>query len=219
VSYRSSGAFESSEFSRAAWLRWGETVALDIVLQPFDAEGLRDAADELRETTRVAPLQSAIEDAQEILADAGVALVVLPEFECTRLSGAARWLRPDAALVQLSARYKTDDQFWFSLFHEVGHLLDRPQHDFVDDFDPGGLIPDDLVDGAEERADRYARDALIPPAAFAEFIDAGRFDAENVRSFASAAGVSPGIVVGRLQRTKTISYRHLNHLKRTVDFG
>ena len=58
----------------------------------------------------------------DLLAGAGVALVLTPEFKDTHLSGAARWIGPDKALIQLSLRFKTDDHFWFSLFHEGRQL-------------------------------------------------------------------------------------------------
>ncbi|MBL8419274.1 MAG: hypothetical protein JNK92_01440, partial [Dechloromonas sp.] len=47
----------------------------------------------------------------------------MAELPKTEVSGATRWLSPDKALIQLSLRYKSDDQLWFSFFHEVGHLL------------------------------------------------------------------------------------------------
>ena len=66
---------------------------------------------------------------------AGVALVIIDTFQGARAHGATRWLSPQKALIQLSLRYHWEDVFWFSFFHEVGHLdlplLCRP-YDSID---------------------------------------------------------------------------------------
>jgi hypothetical protein len=59
------------------------------------------------------------------------------EFKGTHLSGAARWVAPHKAVIQLSLRYKSNDHFWFSLFHEAGRLLERKRRDHID-VDIGG---------------------------------------------------------------------------------
>jgi addiction module HigA family antidote len=212
VSFRGSPAFESSPPAVAAWLRWGELLASRVETQPFDSQKLRAALIEIRTLTRQADFMKVLERAQDLLASAGVVVVLTPEFSGTRLSGAARWLSPDRALIQLSARHKTNDHFWFSFFHEAGHLLSRKRGDSVD-------LADE-IDGTksegEGEADRFARDALIPPDAFAEFTAAGVFSAQNVRDFAQRQGIAPGIVVGRLQREDKLDKSNLNDMKKAV---
>lgn len=65
----------------------------------------------------------------------GVALAVVPNIGKTRASGATRWVggRP---IVQLSGRFKTDDQTWFALGHDsgtLGYFIRSGQETFVDD--------------------------------------------------------------------------------------
>ena len=212
ASFRKSPAFASSPYAAAAWLRWGETIAAQIETQPFDADRLRSALQEIRGLTR-GDFALARTRVQAALAAAGVALVLTPEFKGTSLSGAARWLSPDKAVIQLSLRHKTDDQLWFSLFHEAHHLLGRKRDDFVD-----GAEPDDGGQ-AEQNADRFARDTLITPAAYAAFVAAGSFTSEAVRAFAKEQGIAPGIVVGRLQRDDKLPPSHLHDLKRPIKLG
>ena len=109
-----------------------------------------------------------------ICSQAGVALVLVPELPGTRISGCARWLSDKHAMVGLTIRYKTDDQLWFTFFHEVAHiLLHRERQSFVVD-NAADDMGDDVVDPDmakyEEEADRFAADTLIPPAALAEFL-------------------------------------------------
>lgn len=212
VSLRASPAFTSSPHAVAAWLRWGEIMAADIQTASFDAKRLREVLPEIRGLTRREPFTQIITRVQELCATAGVALVLTPELGETRLSGAARWLSPDKAIIQLSLRHKSDDHFWFSFFHEVRHLLGRKREDFVDAAD----TDDGPANKAEQEADRFARDCLIPPGDYADFVAAGVFTSEAVRDFAKEQGIAPGIVVGRLQREKLLDPSHLNDLKKPI---
>jgi len=93
----------------------------------------------------------------------------------------------------LTLRYKTDDQIWFTFFHELGHiLLHSRQHAFVLDNDENNL-GDDLIDPQmrkyEEEANRFSSDTLIPPHSFDVFVKRGVFTNESIQDFAEAVGV------------------------------
>lgn len=212
ASYRASPAFSSSPHAVAAWLRWGEILAESRDVEPFDARRLREVLHEVRALTRREPFMQTIERVRELCASAGVVLLLTPEFSGTRLSGAARWLSRDKAIIQLSLRHKSNDHFWFSFFHEAGHLLGRKRDDFVDAAD----LPADTSDEAEQYADRVARDILMPPKAYAAFVASGTFTPDAVRDFAKRQNIAPGIVVGRLQREGRLDRSHLNDLKKPV---
>jgi HTH-type transcriptional regulator/antitoxin HigA len=96
---------------------------------------------------------------------------------------------------------------WFSFFHEAGHvLLHRKKQVFVDE--DGGDKSE-----VEDEANRFARDLLLPPAAFTQFTRAGDFSLAAVKRFASEIGVAPGIVVGRMQHDKLLPYSAHHELK------
>lgn len=213
ASFRRSPTFISSPESTAAWLRWGEIEADRKETLPFDMAKLRAALREIRRVTREINFGRAVSRARELLAEAGVALVLTPEFKGSRVSGAAYWLSPDKAVIQLSMRYRSSDQFWFSLFHEAGHLLERTRGQYVD-AEVGGQVSDP----AERQADQFARDSLIAPDVYSTFVRAGMFTEESVAEFARRQGIAPGIVVGRLQREDLLPASHLNHMKKSIQW-
>jgi HTH-type transcriptional regulator / antitoxin HigA len=215
ASYRASPAFVASPEAVAAWLRWGEIEADKIVCQPFATRRFQQALRDIRQLTN-RPISIVIERVRAMCAAAGVAVVLTPEFEGTHLSGAARWSSPTKALIQLSIRHKTDDHFWFSFFHEAGHLLATgKRRDFVD-----GVTEDDQESRDDElAADQFARDFLIPPKSYSSFVKEGSFDAPAIRIFAEKIGIAPGIVVGRLQRDRLINPSQLNGLKRSIQWA
>lgn len=212
AAYRRSPAFEASPFASAAWLRWGEIIAAGLETEPFDPDRFRAVLGEIREMTR-RDFSITRPRVEELCASAGVALVITPEFARTHISGAARWLTSDKAIIQLSLRHKTDDQFWFSFFHESRHILDQKKADHLDS-DPSGV--DRSGDENETEADRFARDTLIPPESYACFVDAGDFSEEAIRAFAKEQNIAAGIVVGRLQRDQHLDRSHFRSLKKPI---
>jgi HTH-type transcriptional regulator / antitoxin HigA len=127
--------------------------------------------------------------------------------------GAARWLAPDKALIQLSLYYKGEDQLWFSFFHEAGHILLHGRRDVFVDVKGG---PEDQQ---EAEANEFAASTLIDEAAYRAFVNAGDFSAAAVRLFAKDIGIVPGIVVGRLQHDEYLHYSQLTNLKRRFDWA
>lgn len=210
ASYRRSKAFEASPHAVAAWLRWGEIKANTIAAPTFDEESFRRVLGQIPTLTRVDPIGQVVEQVRTMCQAAGVVVLVTPEFEGCRVSGAARWI-DGKPVIQLSGRHKSDDHFWFTFFHEARHLLQPSgRRGFVDDFGADDTREEDPL---ELDADRFARDSLIPPLAYDEFVDIGSFDADSIRDFANREGVAAGIVVGRLQHDCKIGRAYLNHLK------
>jgi addiction module HigA family antidote len=211
ASFRASPAFTSSPEAVASWLRWGEILAADVECAPFDGQRLRDVVDDIRALTRHADFMQTIAEIQGLLASAGVVLLLTPEFTGTHLSGVARWITSDRAVVQLSMRHKSNDHFWFSLFHELGHLILHKRADFLDAIGEAGS-----ANQREHEADGFARDCLVGPAAYSAFVADGIFSESSVREFAKRERIAPGILIGRLQRDGHVADSQLNYLKRPI---
>ena len=63
----------------------------------------------------------------------GVVLAILPQLTKFPVCRMARWLSPSKPLISLTLRYKTNDHFWFSFFHEAAHILFHSKKEvFVD---------------------------------------------------------------------------------------
>lgn len=145
-------------------------------------------------------------------AQAGVIVVLTPELSGTHLNGAARWVG-SKALIQLSFRHKSDDQFWFTFYHEAGHILSgRRRRDFIDSAD----TDDAKINSDEETANEFARNVLLPPNDYGRFVAAGDFGRAAVRAFAESQSVAPGIVAGRLERDNHVGPAQLRSLKKPL---
>jgi Zn-dependent peptidase ImmA (M78 family) len=188
-----------------AWLRKGELDARGIVCRPFQKDKFRAALEEIRELT-LRPIAEAIPETVRLCAESGVAVVFVPELPKTRTWGATRWLSAEKALIQLSARGKTDDQLWFTFFHEAGHILLHPKKDIF-------IELDNTEDSREDEANRFAADLLIPPNTWMLLRQMKLRRTTEIQLFAQKYKVAPGILVGRMQRENLIPWAHLNGLK------
>lgn len=221
AAFRRSKKFSIEEGATAAWLRIGEIKAREVECESYNASLFKRNLAEIRRLT-ASPVDVFENQIVELCAEAGVALVFVPEIQGTRANGATRWLSRDKALMQLSLRYKREDVFWFSLFHEAGHILLHGKRNlFVetkrgDTEDTGeGLFADDQV--AEGEADAFARDFLIPPERNDELRNLRYLD--EVRNFAHKLGIAPAIVVGRLQHEGILDWSVGNKLIRRFEFA
>ena len=206
VAFRASAKFAKEVGAVAAWLRQGEREAERITCKAFDKSAFRQVLGEARQLTNEGDPNEFIPRLVKACAGAGAAVVLVPAPKGSPVSGATRWLSAEKALLMLSLRHKSNDHFWFSFFHEAGHLLLHGKKLlFVD--------VDDRIDGADEdEADAFAGNWLISPA------DSARLEilpktTGGVQAFAKRIGVAPGIVVGRMQKDGLLPWTHLNGLK------
>jgi len=212
VAFRKSAAFQADAGALMAWLRQGELEAGKIHCAPYDASKFAQTLEAIRHLTTELP-EVFQPELSRLCADCGVVVVFIPELPKTRVSGATRWLRPEKALIQLSLRYKTDDHLWPSFFHEAGHIL---KHGKKEIFIEGAAL--DMNDAKEAEADKFAAEFLIPRKAYVAFSQQRPFSKEAIRQFAVQHGISPGIVVGRLQHDGHLPMSHCNDLKKRYSF-
>lgn len=210
VQFRGAKAQKNKPGHIAAWLRMGEAQASHLDCEPFVAEEFRHALLTVR-NLMIARASVWRKEVPAACSAAGVAVVLTKEIPGAGVSGATHWLRKDKALIQLSLKYKTEDQFWFTFFHEAGHIL---LHSKKQLFIERGVRTDT---GEERDANTFSQDFLIPRKT-AHRLPHLKSKAQ-IREFASSIGVPPGVIVGRLQRDKFLPYSHCNDLKAKFEWG
>ena len=196
-----------------AWLRIGEIQAQLREVSAFDAAALERALPAMRALT-LADAATIGRELTRLCSQVGVVLVFVPALQGTHVSGVARWLH-GKPLVQLSLLGKWNDTFWFSFFHEIGHILKHPARRavFLDDASSGtqATTPEEL------EADRFAAEVLMP-AAMTQALEELPLTKKDIEAFAAQAQLHPGIVVGHLQHDRRLPWAHpLTHLKARYD--
>ena len=123
VKFRTSKAFNPQAGSVATWIKQGETEANFEQSDIWNKNGLINAIPELRELTREPDPTVFLPKLRRICLSVGVAVIVAPTPAGCQASGATKFLSSDQALLMLSFRFLSDDHFWFTFFHEIGHLV------------------------------------------------------------------------------------------------
>jgi addiction module HigA family antidote len=207
IDFRRSRSLKSNPYAIAAWLRKGEVEARSIKCANFDPRIFKNALSHIRRLTTQIP-EVFYSQLIQLCAESGIALVFVPELPGTRTSGATRWLNNTKALIQLSLRYGSDDHLWFTFFHEAGHILLHSKK--------ATFLECDVMEcnDLEQKADRFAADVLIPTSKFRDFLNSWNHSKNSVINFASEIGISPGIVIGRLQHDGYLPYSRFNDLKK-----
>ena len=132
---------------------------------------------------------------KEAFRKAGVVFVILPNLSGSRINGATKKVGNNIMLMVNDRRLHADT-FWFTLFHEIGHIMNGDY----------GISFESESGEREEIANKYAEDKLIPYEQYERFLEDNIFDIQAIRAFAKEINRDPGIVLGRLLNDGKVSY-------------
>lgn len=206
--FRRSLAFTQHDGATSMWLREGELDANLRQTAPWSRSELQNRLQNIRALSKISKPTRFMPPLVKQLAECGVALVVVRAPQGCRASGASRMIANDKAMILMSFRHRADDHFWFTLFHEIGHLLLHEASSFVDSEE---MVDDDPC---EKEANDFAATMIVPENREAE-LESLRPDENAIRRFAVSLGVSPGLILGQLQHRGIVPHGVLHKLRRT----
>lgn len=212
VNFRATASLDEEKrlINAQAWLQTAINFSKDIPTSKFDANKLQQALPEIRKMTLQTP-DVFLPRLREIFAECGVAFVLLPHLKNSGINGAVKWSNSDHVLLALNDRRCYADTFWFSLFHEIRHVLQQKMRTvFISsDLEQMNQVNSEL----EADADKFAQDYLIPPDKYERFNPNFYTSDREIVAFAGQIGVHPGVVAGRLQHDKIIAQNRCSKLK------
>ncbi len=204
--FRKSQVHQTALGGMAAWLRVGEIEMRKLSVKQFDKEIFKQSLTEIRKLVRPHPDDFAAK-LQELCFEVGVVVVYTMSIPNAPISGAARWLSGNP-LIQLTDRYKSNDHFWFTFFHEAGHIILHGKKDvFLDEFDP--YTADKKK---EDEANEFANRWLLPEDCLNDLPET-TITEKDIRLLARKYDTHAAIVLGRLQRLEIVPYSFGNNLK------
>ena len=210
VSYRNTRKFTTKSIVNSnIMLELASKKARDTTTIKLNRRKLERRLPALRKLTRQDP-EIFPQRLYDILLDCGVVLVGLPALPNANLNGATKKFSNGSALLLLTDRNKASDIFWFSLFREIGHIL---ENDFSSD---EGNSESYLR--SEEQADRFAKDFLIRPQDYQAFVEKGNFDKIDILRFSEEIDIHPSVVLGRLQNEGILGFDRFRELKENYYF-
>jgi len=138
----------------------------------------------------------------------GINLIVEKHLPKTYLDGWVTWDKINNPVIALSLRYDRVDNFWFTLVHELGHLLLHFDNEectsIVDDLD---YESKEII---EIEADKFAQNYLIKPDTWnANLLENPK--PAIIRLFAEKNKINAAIIAGRI-RNELGNYKILSNL-------
>ncbi len=197
--------------TQRAWLFRAKHIARAVQVSTFSDSTFSACLDALR------PLLFSPEEIRrvpEVLASAGIRLVVLEAIPGTKIDGATFWLSKKEPVIALSFRFDRIDWFWHTFMHEMKHVQNRDGLNKNRSLDislvGSDAIPSNEKPDYEREADEFASQYLIDQEEIEDFtLRVGPlFSKTKITQFANRMLVHPGIVVGQLQHQKKIAYSH-----------
>lgn len=147
------------------------------------------------------------------LSEKGIIFIVEPSVVGLKLDGAVFKLDSGHPVIAMSLRYKRLDNFWFTLMHELAHIvLHYEQLDsyIIDDLDSSRETLTEL------EADKLALNSIIPRNIWRTCAARRDLEVGSVVRFAEQNNVHPAIVAGRIQH-EINDYRKLSSLTNSID--
>jgi len=208
LNFRKSPAYD--QFNRLyalTWFRMAQKCAGAYSAERYDKPALQEIAGKLHEySAKSDGVRTFLNDIQA----AGVKFFLLSHLQKTYIDGAS-FLDGDNPVIVFTGRHDRKDNFWFTMAHEMGHVLlhlKKKDDHFIDNLD-------EVESGGEEKAADRMAERMIKAREIVQFFRTfGKYvSRDRVMSCARELSVGPDVVVGVLQHYKKLSPRNLNDLK------
>lgn len=211
VNYRSgtNKITQKNIINSRAWLQTAINIGKTLKTDTFDKSKLEQYIPQIRRMTLSLPEQF-IPELRSIFSSCGVAFVMLPNLKNCGVNGAVKWLN-NRVILAINDRRLYADTFWFSLFHEIKHILQHKTKELIVSLDKKELETFDSK--LEQEADVFAQNTLIPIDKYNNFLQCHQFTENSIINFAKSIGIHPGIVVGRLQTDGLVHFNQFHNLK------
>ncbi|MGN0748530.1 MAG: HigA family addiction module antitoxin [Christensenellales bacterium] len=200
--FRKNDTLKCDYLALAVWLKICELETKQIEVKSLNIDRIKENLNWIKSLSKKSP-EEFIPLITKFFAECGVVLKVIKHLPNVPVQGYIEQ-KEDKVIICLTIRQSYADIFWFSLFHELGHLLKgniKKRHlDFHNDQE-------------EKTADVFASNTLISPATIKELINNG-ISEYSIRECANKNNVDIGIIVGRLQHDEIIGYSQFYNLRK-----
>lgn len=147
----------------------------------------------------------------QLLLDCGIVLVILPHLSASGLNGACKIFKNGSVLLLLTDRNKRADIFWFSLMHELGHIINKDFYTDINDIN--------AYEEKEKIADKFSEDFFLSREAYRDFISNNDYSYKSLIEYSKYKSIMPSILIGRLKNDKLLEQNKYNNLNEYYKFS
>lgn len=213
VAFRISLKDHENATAIASWLRQGELQSEKLDVPEFDKSKLNKLLPKMKSIMALQPVDF-FKQLQDLCLSAGVKVVHTPCLPKTAIHGSTRWIN-NVPLIQLSGRYKRNDIFWFTFFHEIGHILKHGKK-YIS-------IENVAYKGEKEEyeleADTFASNVILSEKEEAEICNNVSLTTDKIVFYAKKFNTHPASIIGRLQHKSVIAFGQGNEFFEPINFS
>lgn len=129
----------------------------------------------------------------------GIKFAIIRSFKGAPVQGVIKKNSDQSLNLIMTKRGKYADIFWFTLFHEIGHIINN-------DFEKNLVDYNNVDNENEERANQFAANILIDKVEYERFIKQGDYSIQTINKFCEINEIPIYILIGRLQKEKYLEY-------------
>ncbi len=203
-SYRKSDYGYVNEVAVTAWSYRVNNLAEKIRVPEFSKDNIKDNIKKLVSLSKEVTNVSKVKD---FLAGLGVKLVYQKHLPGTKIDGATFWDENGNPVIGMTLRYNRIDYYWFTLLHEIGHIMTGKDKSAIVDID---MKFDETPE--EKKANDYAVKKLIDEKIVEKKLKGEKITRKKILEIAEETGVHEAIIVGHLQYEQVIPYSYFRNL-------
>ncbi len=197
----------------SSWLRQGEIQARKIEAPEFNTKSFKEALPVIKQLMVSQP-DDFFKKLQELCLKTGVKVFYTPKLPKVPISGSTRWLN-NTPIIQLTARYKQNDRFWFTFFHEAGHIL-RHGKKYIS---LEGINFSEADPVKEDEAHKFAEEWTFSEKEEKEVLSNIPLTEKDILYFAQKFNTHPALIIGRLQHKKLIHFSMGRQFFKSIDLS
>jgi len=216
VYFRISLKHTKNPYALSVLLQMGKIQAKKIQAPAFNKSALKELIPKLKLIMVKSP-NNFLQVIQEMCLTTGVKVIYTPNLKQTVTNGVVRWI-DDNPVVQMTDRYKKYDIFWFSFFHELGHILlhGNKKNIFLEESAATEQSKEEL------EADAFAGNVVLTDEEYnniKNILETENNIANALDYFANKYNTHRDIILGRFLKENTDQkYRYLYSKIQKVDF-
>lgn len=213
ASFRIKNSQHIDDYILYTWIKLCELSAQNQTTEnTLDITKLEAILPQVREIMSIADINLALKQLTDILSQCGIIFKVVQNVPGAPVQGFIKKRDDDRAILFLTIRGSYADIFWFSLFHEIAHILndDIGKNTFLD--------YQDQDDEKELLADKLAANLIINEKDYNDFIK-HKITIYEIDKFARCQNIPIWMVIGRLQKEKIIPYSYYAQAKARYEWA
>ncbi len=197
----------------AAWLRHGLLKAQQVEAPVYSKPTFKKQLIKIKALALEQP-DNFFQQLQQLCLQAGVIVVYSPSIQGVPIHGATRW-NNKVPMIQLTGYYKRNDVFWFTFFHEAGHILEHgTKYLSLENISYKGEDKE-----KEREADEIAISYTFSQAQEEQFMAIGDLEEDTIAAFAEAHQIHPAFILGRLQRKGRVAKYYSKRFYSRIDLS